>query len=512
MPVAIYAQKKNYDKEIKSLSKEMQRSLDNEDYLETWALSKKILRLKPMHETAGLNAAISASRLNYAHDSLHGLADNLAASPLPDAKYFLARYKHKTKNLDEAIALLNSYLKTQPKQRIANDSDVNYWIACCKNAKEFIAKPHTAVIKNMGPTINSPYDDYVPVIMPDESAMYFTSKRKGSTGNKKNGDNSYFEDIYLSANSESGWKKAENAGFPLNTNSNDACVALSADGHRMIIYRTSPSDPASGDLYITKLGEHGHWETPKLIGTEINSEFIETSACFSNDTSELYFSSNRPEGLGGKDIYRIRHLPNGRWAAPFNLGPNINTPYDDDAPFLHPDGVTLYFSSKGHNSMGEYDVFRSRLTPETNNFSKAENLGYPINDVGNDIFFVVSVDGQRGYYTSNKKETLGGADIYQIDTRFGENDLVVRQCYAYLGSTPARVQITLSDIHTNEIVGTYASNPKTGKFILVLNPLKPYHIMLEEDGYKTIEEDLDPLVKEKDDKPKRYILLKNGPQ
>jgi len=502
------AQTKPSAREIKQALKEAQYFLDGEDYLRAWQLYNYVLSADAFNEKAGVNAAFCVAKLHYPQDSAFKLAGNLVASRIPDAAYYLAKIKHKQKLFDEALPLLELCLKAPEKKRGILTSELNYFYAVCKSAKEQTAKPHAAVIKNMGPNINSAYDDYVPVIMPDESALYFTSKREGTTGNRKNGDNSYYEDVYVSSQKNGEWQKAENAGFPINTPGNDACTAISPDGHRMIVYRTSSTDESSGDLYMTSIGGHAHWSALKILGPEVNSEFIETSACFSKDSNEIYFSSNRPGGYGGKDIYRVKRLPNGRWATPFNLGPNVNTPYDDDAPFFHPDGVTMYFSSKGHNSMGEYDIFKCVWMPDSNRFGKAENLGYPINDVDNDVFFVLSVDGQRGYYSSLKKETRGGLDIYQIDTRFGENDLIARQCYVYLEGERGRAMVTLTDPDSNEIVGNFTSHPATGKFIMVVNPYKTYKIMVEEDGYTTYEGVVDPMVKEKNDAVLKIDLKK----
>lgn len=495
------------EKKIKPLLKDAKYALDGEDYLSALQGYKKVLRLDDRNEDAGLNAALCIFKLNYSADSALGLIYNLSASKLPDAKYFLAKINHKQKRFNEAIALLDAYKKTDPKQRQFTNEEADYLAEQCANAKIFTSQPHLSVIKNMGPNINSAFDDYVPIVMPDETALYFTSKRKGSTGNKKNGDNNYFEDIYVAHKPDSVWRKAENLGFPVNTDNNDACVAISPDGHRMIIYRTSP-DGASGDLYLTRLGAHEKWDAPVILGPEINSEYVETSACFSNDTNEIYFSSNRPGGYGGRDIYRVRKLPNGHWAMPFNLGSNVNTAYDEDAPFLHPDGITLYFSSKGHNTIGDYDVFKSTLLNESNQFTKAENLGFPINDVDNDIFFVLSVDAKRGYYSSAKKGTLGGSDVYQVDTRFGDNDLVVKLGYVYLENATARVRLALIDPESNEVAGEYFSNENTGKFIMVLNPLKSYKIEIEEDGYERIDAIIKPAALEPLDQKLKFRLKK----
>jgi hypothetical protein len=505
----LLAQNNDTSKQLKKSKKMMKNAsvfYNEKDYSNAWNLYKSAFQIDSQNDLAVLNAAICASKLNYATDSTQFLESNLKTSLLSDARFYLAKIYHKKHKFNEAITLCDNYSKINLKKRMHTDAEINYLKDMCNVAIQNISNPHRAVIKNMGETINSSADDYVPVIMPDESAIYFTSKRKGLS-TKKNGDNAYFEDVYVSQHVNGEWKKAENVGFPINTETNDACVALSPDGLKMIIYRTS-TDELSGDLYVTKIGKHGNWEALKLMNNEINSMYIETSACFSKDTTEIYFSSNRPGGFGGKDLYRIKKLPNGKWGVPFNLGEQINTAYDEDAPFLHPDGITLYFSSKGHATMGEYDVFKSSLTKETSQFSKAENLGYPINDVGNDIFFVLSVDGQRGYYSSSKKETFGGVDLYQIDTRFGDNDLAVRRGTAYLNNAPSNVKITLVDKETSEEIGHYSSNPITGKFILVVNPLKNYHAIVEAEGFKTFETDILALTPEKPNEVLQFNLKK----
>lgn len=493
--------------EIKSLLKEAQNYFDIEDYYHAAPLYRNILAIEPKNEKAGLNAAISLFKLNVVKDSLMFLIPNLNSSSLIDAKYYLAKIEHLQKRFDEAILLLEKYIKDNPKKRLHNNEEVNYLINVCKNAKDFINKPTRSIIKNMGSEINTSAAEYVPVLIPDESALYFTSRREGSSNNKKDAQGNYYEDVYVSYKEFGKWKKAENIGPPINSETNDACVAISPDGQRMMVFRPA-ANALTGDLYITQLTSEGKWEVPQKMPKEINSQFIETSGCFSNDTAFFYFSSNRPGGYGGKDLYSIKRLPNNKWAMPYNLGPNVNTLYDEDAPFLHPDGVTLYFSSKGHNTMGEYDVFKSTLDPETNLYSKAENLGHPINNVGNDIFFVMSVDGQRGYYSSIKEDSYGESDLYMIDTHFGDNDLKVKHGVAFKNGIKAKVKITILDNEGNRVNGTYFSNPKSGKFILVLNPLKSYRAIAESDGYVTLVIDIEPLAFEKKERDLEIKLRK----
>ncbi|MBI3520656.1 MAG: PD40 domain-containing protein, partial [Bacteroidetes bacterium] len=470
---------------------------------------RKVLVIDPNNETAHLNSVISRMSLNQPPDSCLTHLARIKASATPEVQFYFGKIYHLTSNFEQAINFYTRYKNIPAKLRTIPDEEVNYYISCSKNAMDLISQPHRSIIKNLGNTVNSPYGDYVPLIAPDESVLYFTSRREGSTGNLKDAYGNFYEDIYMSHKTEDGkWSTPKNLGSPINTNTHDACVALSFDGNQMIIYRTA-ADMVTGDLYLTRTDFDG-WTVPAKLGSEINTPFIETSACFSTDTSVIYFSSNKPGGLGGKDIYRVKKLPNGRWSMPMNLGPTVNTERDDDAPFLHPDGVTLYFSSKGHNTMGEYDVFKTILNTETNTFSTPDNLGFPINTVNNDIFFVLNANGTHGYYSSVKEETVGGSDIYMIDTRFGDNDLKVKQGKVVFGNTPNKAKITLIDIESKQVSGIFNASSKTGKFILVMNPLKAYKAIIEEEGFQTMILDIEPLANELMDKELILSLTKKN--
>ncbi len=495
------------NKKVKVLNKEAQLYFDNDDNFKAWQVYKTILKIEPLNERAGVNASMCSFKLGFHVDSIVFLTENLTKNKNTDAKFYLAKIKHAKEQFDDAIILLTDYSKINPKKRYVDHAETHQLLSNCVNAKLQYAKPHRSVIKNIGQQINSNANDYAPVITTDEMSMYFTSRRLGSSNNKKDVYGNFLEDIYLSKKVNNHWTDASNVKSPLNTETNDACVAISADAQRMIIYRAS-ADGVSGDLYLTKIGTDGNWETPVILGKEINSEFVETSACFSSDTSEIYFSSNRPGGFGGKDIYRVKRMWNGRWAMPFNLGPTINTMFDEDAPFLHPDGQTLFFSSKGHVNIGEYDVFKTVLDKDSNTFSVPDNLGYPINSVGNDIFFTLNPSGLKAYYSSNKEDSYGLNDIYEIDTRFGDNDIVVKHGLAYKDSALGKVKITLVDTDNNQITGVYNSNPKTGTFILVLNPLKNYRAIVESEGYKSMVVDIDAVAFEKIDKDLEFKLEK----
>lgn len=485
---------KLYAKDLKSAN----LYFASEDYINALKTYRKVLAIDPDQETANMNSAISRIKLNQSPDSGLWNLLKVKSNTIPELDYYLGILYHQSSNFDEAFNHLTKYKDMPIKLKSIPNEEVDYYLSCVKNAKEFTSQPHRSVIKNVGNKINSEYDDYVPLITPDESVLYFTSRRSGGIGGLKDGDGKYYEDVYVSQKAEDGsWGEPKNVGAPINTSTHDACVALSFDGNQMIIYRTAP-DMVSGDLYICHTDYVG-WSEPQKLGTEINTPFIETSACFSTDTSVIYFSSNKPGGYGGKDLYRIKKLPNGRWSMPQNLGQTINTAKDEDAPFLHPDGTTLYFSSKGHNTMGAYDIYKTILNPESNEFSAPDNLGYPINTVLNDIFFVLNTNGTRGYYSSAKDGGLGGSDIYMIDTRFGDNDLKVKHGKVMIGNEISKAKITLIDIESKQVSGIFNASSKTGKFLLVMNPVKSYKAIVEEEGCQTMIVDLEPLVNEQGD-------------
>lgn len=158
--------------------------------------------------------------------------------------------------------------------------------------------------------------------------------------------------------------------------------------------------------------------------------------------------------------------------------------------------------------MGEFDVFKSTYNEETNTFSPVQNLEYPINTVDNDVFFVLNVNGQRGYYSSLKEDSYGSTDIYEIDTRFGDNDLKVKSGFLYKGEVLGKGKITLLDNESNKVAGIYNSNPKTGKFIIVVNPLKTYKVIVQEEGYQSVVIELEPMANEKHETELNIKLIK----
>jgi outer membrane protein OmpA-like peptidoglycan-associated protein/tetratricopeptide (TPR) repeat protein len=325
-------------------------------------------------------------------------------------KYFLA-YK------DRLIA--NRSYRGQDKTSVY---EVNDRIEECQNAKEIIGMPSSYTIENVSDNINSTWPDYAPVLNEDETVMIFTSRRQeGNTNENVDKDNFYYEDIYISKRDGVTWAKAKNIGENVNTLYHDSNLFLSSDGKTLYIY----SDEGNGDIFYSTENQNEEWTKPKPLEGRINSQgFAEQSIWVSDDNEFMMFASNRPGGYGGFDIYGC-YREEGQWKRPFNMGPEINTKEDEDGPYMAKDGLTVYFSSKGHKGFGGFDVFTTRYDTKSEKWTKPENLGYPVNTVDDEVYFHPTADGERGYLASVREEGLGFTDIYMV-THVGDLEKTAR--------------------------------------------------------------------------------------
>lgn len=408
-----------------------------------------------------------------------------SAPYITESHYYLGRIYHLELRFDDAVKEYLAY-KNDPFDKEFSNKEVDRLIAMAVTAQEMMTKPVDAEVVNIGAVINTAWPEYAPLIAADGSVMLFTSRREGSTGGLKDPYGRYYEDIYISYkdSSGSGWTTPRSLSDSINTATHDACVALTPGGEELIIYRTDAKQ-TGGDLYLTRYNGKT-WTRPVMLSTEINTDGWESSATVTADGNAMYFSSNRQGSIGQKDIYCVRKLPNGQWSKAQNLGNLINSPYDEDAPFIHPDGKTLYFSSRGPGTMGGFDIFKSALNEETGEWSAPENLGFPVNSVDDDIFYITTADGQTGYYSSRQVGGKGEADIYQV--RYPEKafDLDVVNAIILSGDSagaPVAARISLFDLETLKMQGMYRTNKLTGKCILLASPSHRYKVVVEADGY-----------------------------
>ncbi len=361
-------------------------------------------------------------------------------------------------------------------------------IETCENAIELIQNPVELKVHNLGPNINSKYDDHSPLITADQSLLMFTSRR-ASSYSELLFDGQYAERIYASENEVEGWEKAKSLKNLFKRMGHEAGVSLSADGSELIVYR---NDVDGANLYICQYdGEN--WGEPVKMESPINSKYEETHATISADKQTIYFTSNRPDGMGGLDIYRVRRLPNGEWGKAENMKA-FNTPYDEETPILHPNGKVMYFSSEGHGSMGQFDIFYS-VMEEDGNWGPAINMGYPINTPDDDFFFVPTATPNIAYYASARyDDNYGGSDIYLIEYEEPEINrlVVIKGCVNSTDDAPIEhVTISVKQKGKMDPVGIYKPHPGTGKYVLILEADGNYTIDYTGTGFESQEKSID---------------------
>jgi len=403
-----------------------------------------------------------------------------------EAHYYLGQALHLNHNFEKSIAIYENLLTHTNVKDFKNA--IYREIKYCKNAIELVKKPRDYKIYNLGEEINTKFDEHSPLVAFDEPTIYFTSNRPPR--GMDNLEGGYYENIYVSYWRDGNWTQAQLLEMPGSYFGNRATVSLSADGNTMILYQ---NDGYKGSLFVTHLEfkrgappVYGFKRWVEPVPLSINStNFNETHACFSPDGNEIWFTSDRPGGYGGRDIYISHKLPNGTWGPPINAGPNINTEYDEESPFLSPDGNTLYFSSEGHNSMGGFDIFLSRKNERDGTWGVAENIGYPINTANDDIFFLPTPDGQRFYYSSRKFGGYGESDLYVIV--FPDEDirsLAVLAAYILeYDETPVPDPIIRITDELGRSHGFYRPNSVNGKFVAILPSGYKYTLSIEAENY-----------------------------
>lgn len=424
-----------------------------------------------------------------------------------EALYDMAVVKHRSMKLEQAQQLLSEYSSLTEKDH--TEDEISRRREMIKEAQRQLKNPVDVIVKNLGPAINSAAPEYVPIITDNDKTLYFTSRRDDSTAQMKDPNGDYFEDVYVSERDGDGnWSEAKNIGIPINSETHDAVVGTSVDGNKLIIYRTN-SNLTGGDLYLTeRKGEQ--WTELKKLGDQINTKDQEASACFDVEGNTLFFSSNRDGGFGGKDLYRVKKLPNGEWSLPKNLGAGINTAFDEDAPFVSADGV-MYFASNGHNTMGGFDIFRTERN-EKGFWETPENVGYPINTAGDDLFLSIIGGDKKGYFSSDRSGGFGQQDIYEVNFIYRSmRQIVVHGQVIDQNGDGIPADIVVVDDETRSIQGQYRSKTRDGSFILVLNPLSSYTVEVSAEGYSSLKDKI-----EFDDSPERlreeqispYLLIK----
>lgn len=443
-------------------------------------------------------------------------AYELGSNTDSDVAYWLAWAYQFNGRWDDAIKFYDMHMKTLQKRAKANTAaieDVIKKTGECNSGKILSANPERVFVDNLGPNVNTSFAEYGPSITTDEETVFFTARRANSTGGKRDlNDKGFFEDVYSSVKVAGKWQPSKPLSKNVNTEGHDASAGLSPDGSKLYIFRSGVTD--GGDLFESVLFGLD-WEEPVRMNKNINTKYHESSVSLSFDGKRLYFVSNKEMGIGDGDIYYSDMDVNGEWGPSKNIGPDINTKYGEEAVFMHPDGVTLYFSSKGYNTMGGYDIFKTTMV--NGKWQPPVNLGYPINGPDDDVFFVVSGSGNRAYFASSKQGGYGDYDLYKITFLGNEKQPLLNtqdQLLAMMASPvsnlktenavevksakltilkgvisdektekPLESTIELIDNDKNTVLAVFKSNSSTGKYLVTLPSGKNYGIAVKRDGY-----------------------------
>ena len=434
------------------------------------------------HYELGINAYL---RGNYETARFHlAEAKEYVQEPLRDLRFFLGMACFNTAAYDSAYASLLLFLEKGEGRKV----DLQKAAISLRHAafaREAIADSVAFRPQGLGPAINSERDEYLPYLTADAQELLFTARRPGNVGGYNNMLGDYSEDFYLSQKSDTGWTQAENLGPPINTPENEGAATMTEDGNT--IYFTACNLPGGfGQCDIYRSTRQGsRWSEPELMPAPINTKYWDGQPCLAPDGQSMYFVSTRPGGIGSYDIW-VCAKQGDLWTNPQPLDSTINTQGHEDSPFLHADGITLYFSSDFHPGFGSEDLFVS-YRKENSGWTEPQNLGYPLNTVANESNIFVTANGRLGFINSTRQAGMGGSDIYSFEL----DDRIRPQVATFLRGTVVdsvtrkslAANIQLIDVESGDTIRQVQSDAADGTFLMSLPLEREYAAFVEEPGY-----------------------------
>lgn len=453
------------------------------DYNLAIDLFGKILEESPNHIDALTHLGVTLLESNQKADSAISLF-NRVLEIIPPEDHFdpfgiyihlsLARAYNLNSNPQKAFSVL-SYIEDSIKTedlRVEFEKDLN-------QTKNFIIHFNNPIQINVTDKslkkINSEYDDHSPLVNLTGRKMFFTSRR-ATRKDYLLEDKQYSENLFMSEFDGVEWKEPILIEELYSPGEHISILSLSPDETQLFLYK-SDGKP-SRNIYVSQF-VNNKWQKPVKMPKKINSKWNETHASLSPDQSTLFFTSNRPGGFGGLDIYAVKKNASGKWGKPVNLGPNINSIYDEEAPMIHPDGKTLYFNSNGLSSMGGFDVFYSQKLAD-GSWAKAVNLGYPINSPDDDLFFFPNLDKSEAYMTSYRfSENKSRSNIYHLS--FNADAKGSLTIVEGLVKNPQKqpleqIRMLVWKKDNEQLIGDFRPNIHSGKYLLILESDENYVI------------------------------------
>jgi hypothetical protein len=459
------------------------------EYEQAFSYYNKLKDLHPENNVYGFRAGVCAIYLGDAENAMSLIKSAYEKDPtIPDMNFFLGRAYLLNGLYDDAALQFNLQLAKETDEM--QKPRLQQYLVNCQAAKEFASKPSNNKVLNAGRPLNSPGDEFAPILFNNDSTLIFTYKGPESTGGKtytfgkSDSAGVYHEDIFESMLTRSGWFAPQGLSTNLNSVRHDAGTALSPDGLILYIFRATSED--GGDIYMSRKAGND-WTSPVKLGGDINKpDSWEGSVTVTKDGHTIYFASDREGGFGGKDIYSATLIGDSAFGNVTNLGANVNTPLDDDAPYLGNNENTLYYASRGHNSMGGYDIFFSTLSSDGKSWELAQNMGAPVNSTADDIFYQPSKDGYSAVYSSNRAGGNGMMDLYFSSPGVPATELVVIRGMVTLDDKPAAATVTVAYTNKNDIQGDYNTSADNGKYTINLpngENYKLYFMVSGQDDY-----------------------------
>jgi|GEM_PF-1629331 len=404
----------------------------------------------------------------------------------------------KNDSINSAIVYFKKAQEIAQKKGFKDDkflNEINLSLQHCNNIMDLKEKKSFVRISNLGPPVNTKAEEYCPLIPSNGEIIIYTyrgpkakggkQKVKGSKIRNINDVELFYEDIFIAKRiNDTLWSEPEGIN-ELNTNTHDAAVSLNYDATELFIYRNRGE--GKGDLYLSEL-IGSQWTKP-VLQLKLNSPEWDGSACFIPNEDKIIFASERKGGFGGKDLYSAERLKENMWTNITNLGPEINSKDDEDAPFVTSDGRILFFSSNNKNSLGGYDVFRCDFL--NGDWQTPYNLGPPINTTNDDNYFTVRADGKVAYYSSHKKGGDGGQDIYKVEPGIPGRPVILLQVEGLvtLNGKPVGAEVEIrSKLNNKDIRFKITANKVSGKFLSNLAAGDEYDLLVSVDQFtpKTI--------------------------